>query len=655
MRYFTLYNSVRLVDGLKFRPRGAIMGKFDEVFQRSVDNPEKFWAEAAKNITWYKECDKVLDDSNPPFYKWFAGGKMNTCYNAVDRHVENGRADQTAIIYDSPVTNTVTKITYKELQTKVATFAGGLASLGVVKGDTVVIYMPMVPEAAVAMLACARLGAVHSVVFGGFAPHELAIRIDHAQPKVLITASGAIEGKKTLEYKPLVDSAIKQSTHEVDKVVVFQRDFVKASLIEGRDVDWNELVSKSEPVGCTEVDATDPLYILYTSGTTGMPKGVLRDNGGHAVALYWTMKNLYDINPGEVWWSASDVGWVVGHSYIVYAPLLQGSTTVFYEGKPVGTPDAGAFWRVISQHKVKTLFTAPTAFRAIKKEDPNGDFIKKYDISCFKCLYLAGERTDPDTLHWAEDMIGVPVIDHWWQTETGWAIVGNCRGIEQLPVKEGSPTKALPGYDVRVVNDDCVEVPPGTEGNIVCKLPLPPGTLTTLWRNDERYVKSYMTKFPGYYETSDGGYIDEDGYVYVMGRMDDVINIAGHRLSTGAMEEIISNHPDVAECAVFGADDQMKGQLPVGFFVVKAGVTRSGNEIKDELVKMVRESIGPIACFRDACQVVRLPKTRSGKILRGTMRSIANNKDYKVPSTIDDPAILTEITETLTKMGYVKK
>jgi propionyl-CoA synthetase len=620
-----------------------------------VDNPEKFWAEAAKDITWYKEPEKVLDDSNPPFYKWFAGGKMNTCYNAVDRHVENGRADQTAIIYDSPVTNTIAKITYKELQTRVAAFAGGLASLGVVKGDTVVIYMPMIPEAAVAMLACARLGAVHSVVFGGFAPHELAIRIDHAQPKILITASGAIEGKKTLEYKPLVDSAIKQSTHEVEKVVLFQRDIVESSMIEGRDVDWKELVSKSKPVGCTEVDATDPLYILYTSGTTGMPKGVLRDNGGHAVALYWTMKNLYDINPGEVWWSASDVGWVVGHSYIVYAPLLQGSTTVFYEGKPVGTPDAGAFWRVISQHKVKTLFTAPTAFRAIKKEDPNGDFIKKYDISCFKCLYLAGERTDPDTLHWAEDMIGVPVIDHWWQTETGWAIVGNCRGVEELPVKEGSPTKALPGYDVRVVDDEGVEVPRGTEGNIVCKLPLPPGTLTTLWRNDERFVKSYMTKFPGYYETSDGGYIDEDGYVYVMGRMDDVINIAGHRLSTGAMEEIISNHPDVAECAVFGADDQMKGQLPVGFFVVKAGVTRDGNEIKDELVKMVRETIGPIACFRDACQVARLPKTRSGKILRGTMRSIANNKDYKVPSTIDDPAILTEITETLTKMGYVKK
>ena len=631
------------------------MGKYDAIFKRSIESPEEFWGEAAKDITWFKECDKVLDDSNPPFYKWFVGGKMNTCYNAVDRHVENGRGDQTAIIYDSPVTNTIRKISYKELLKEVSTFAGGLASLGVTKGDTVVIYMPMIPEAAVAMLACARLGAVHSVVFGGFAPHELAIRIDHAAPKVLITASGAVEGKKTLEYKPLVDSAIEQSTHEVEKVVLFQRDIVKAEMKADRDVDWVELASKSEPAACVELDATDPLYILYTSGTTGMPKGVLRDNGGHAVALYWTMKNLYNIDPGDVWWSASDVGWVVGHSYIVYAPLLQGSTTVFYEGKPIGTPDAGAFWRVISEHKVKTMFTAPTAFRAIKKEDPKGELFKKYDISSFDCLYLAGERTDPDTLHWAEDLIGVPVIDHWWQTETGWAIVGNCRGIEELPVKEGSPTKPMPGWDVRVVDDAGDEVAKGTEGNIVVKLPLPPGTLTTLWKNEERFIKSYMTKFPGYYETSDGGYMDEDDYVYVMGRMDDVINIAGHRLSTGAMEEIISNHPDVAECAVFGADDQLKGQLPVGFFVVKAGVTRDGNEIKDELVKMVRESIGPIACFRDACQVARLPKTRSGKILRGTMRSIANNKDYKMPSTIDDPAILGEITETLTQMGYVKK
>jgi len=631
------------------------MSNFDSVFQSSVQNREAFWAEAAKGITWYKQYDKVLDSSNPPFYRWFVGGKMNTCYNAVDRHVENGRADQTAIIYDSPVTNTIAKITYKELQERVARFAGALQSQGVTKGDTVVIYMPMIPEAAVAMLACARLGAIHSVVFGGFAAHELAIRIDHAQPKLIITASGAIEGKKVLAYKPLVDSAIEQSVHEVKKVILFQRDIIKSEMKEGRDFDWNELVAASKPVGCVELDATDPLYILYTSGTTGMPKGVLRDNGGHAVALLWTMKNLYNINPGEVWWSASDVGWVVGHSYIVYAPLIQGSTTILYEGKPIGTPDAGAFWRVISQHQVKSLFTAPTAFRAIKKEDPNGEYFKKYDTSCFECLYLAGERLDPDTLHWAERLIGVPVIDHWWQTETGWAIVGNCRGIEELPVKEGSPTKPLPGYDVRIVNDEGVELPAGQEGNIVIKLPLPPGNLVTLWRNDERFVKSYMTKFPGFYETSDGGYIDQDGYVYVMGRMDDVINVAGHRLSTGAMEEIISNHPDIAECAVFGTHDDLKGQLPLGLFVVKAGVTRPSEEIKQELVKMVRDAIGPIACFRDATQVVRLPKTRSGKILRGTMRAIAGGKDYNMPSTIDDPAILDEITATLAQMGYPKR
>ena len=631
------------------------MSNFDSVFQSSVQNREAFWAEAAKGITWYKQYDKVLDSSNPPFYRWFVGGKMNTCYNAVDRHVENGRADQTAIIYDSPVTNTIAKITYKELQERVARFAGALQSQGVTKGDTVVIYMPMIPEAAVAMLACARLGAIHSVVFGGFAAHELAIRIDHAQPKLIITASGAIEGKKVLAYKPLVDSAIEQSVHEVKKVILFQRDIIKSEMKEGRDFDWNELVAASKPVGCVELDATDPLYILYTSGTTGMPKGVLRDNGGHAVALLWTMKNLYNINPGEVWWSASDVGWVVGHSYIVYAPLIQGSTTILYEGKPIGTPDAGAFWRVISQHQVKSLFTAPTAFRAIKKEDPNGEYFKKYDTSCFECLYLAGERLDPDTLHWAEKLIGVPVIDHWWQTETGWAIVGNCRGIEELPVKEGSPTKPLPGYDVRIVDDDGVELPAGQEGNIVIKLPLPPGNLVTLWRNDERFVKSYMTKFPGFYETSDGGYIDQDGYVYVMGRMDDVINVAGHRLSTGAMEEIISNHPDIAECAVFGTHDDLKGQLPLGLFVVKAGVTRPSEEIKQELVKMVRDAIGPIACFRDATQVVRLPKTRSGKILRGTMRAIAGGKDYNMPSTIDDPAILDEITATLAQMGYPKR
>jgi len=630
------------------------MTSFDAVFQSSVDNPEEFWAEAAKGITWYKWCDKVLDSSNPPFYRWFRGGKMNTCYNAVDRHVENGKGDHVAIIYDSPVTNTIKKITYKELQQQVASFAGALVELGVGKGDTVIVYMPMIAEAAVAMLACARIGAIHSVVFGGFAAHELAIRIDHAQPKVIIAASGAIEGKKTLAYKPLLDSAIEQSTHKVDKLVMFQRDIVKAEMQPGRDFDWMEIAAKAKPADCVELDATDPLYILYTSGTTGMPKGVLRDNGGHAVALHWTMKALYDINPGEVWWAASDVGWVVGHSYIVYAPLIQGSTTVLYEGKPIGTPDAGAFWRVISEHKVKCLFTAPTAFRAIKKEDPNGLLYKKYDMSSFECLYLAGERTDPDTLHWAEDLLKVPVIDHWWQTETGWAIAGNCRGIELLPVKEGSPTKALPGWDVRVLDSGGVEVPANTEGNIVVKLPLPPGTLATLWRNEERFVKSYMANFPGYYETSDGGYIDEDGYIYVMGRMDDVINIAGHRLSTGAMEEIIAGHPDIAECAVFGTNDQMKGQLPVGLFVLKAGVDRKEEDIKKELVQMVRDKIGPIACFRDAAQVKRLPKTRSGKILRGTMRSIANAKEYNMPSTIDDPVILEEITETLKSIGYPK-
>ncbi|WP_163339065.1 propionyl-CoA synthetase [Desulfopila sp. IMCC35008] len=630
------------------------MTSFDAVFQSSINNPEEFWGEAAKGITWYKWCDKVLDDSNPPFYRWFKGGKMNTCFNAIDRHVDDGRGDQTAIIYDSPVTNTIQKITYNELLDQVSTFAGALTDQGVTKGDTVIIYMPMIPQAAVAMLACARIGAVHSVVFGGFAAHELAIRIDHAQPKLIVTASGALEGAKTLSYKPLIDAAIEQSTHSVEKVILYQRDFVTSDMIEGRDFDWNEVVAKASPVGCVELDATDPLYILYTSGTTGMPKGVLRDNGGHAVALHWTMKALYDINPGEVWWSASDVGWVVGHSYIVYAPLLQGSTTVFYEGKPIGTPDAGAFWRVISEHNVKCLFTAPTAFRAIKKEDPNGELYKKYDVSKFECLYLAGERTDPDTLDWATDLLKVPVIDHWWQTETGWAIVGNCRGIEEKPVKVGSPTLPMPGWDVRIVDNDGQEVPPNTEGNIVVKLPLPPGTLTTLWRNDERFIKSYMTTFPGYYETSDGGFMDEDRYVYVMGRMDDVINIAGHRLSTGAMEEVIAGHPDIAECAVFGTDDKMKGQLPVGLFVLKAGVDRDAEDIKKELIQMVRDQIGPIACFRDSAQVARLPKTRSGKILRGTMRSIANAKEYNMPSTIDDPAILDEITETLKTIGYPK-
>ena len=631
------------------------MTNFDAVFTRSVDKPEEFWAEAAKGLDWYKECDKVLDSSNPPFYRWFSGGKMNTCYNAVDRHVKNGRGDQTAIIYDSPVTNTIAKISYSELLEKVSTFAGALQSQGLKRGDTAIIYMPMIPEAAVAMLACARIGAIHSVVFGGFAANELAVRIDHAQPKIIITASGAVEGKKVLAYKPLIDKAIDLSAHKPEKCILFQRDIVKADLKPGFDLDWKELVAMSKPVDCVQLEATDPLYILYTSGTTGMPKGVLRDNGGHAVALHWSMKAIYNIDAGDVWWSASDVGWVVGHSYIVYAPLIKGATTVFYEGKPVGTPDAGAFWRVISQHGVKSLFTAPTAFRAIKKEDPNGTFFKNYQIPKFECLYLAGERLDPDTYHWATNLLGVPVIDHWWQTETGWAIAANCRGIEQLPIKPGSPTRPCPGYNLKVVDNEGVEVAAGQEGNIVVKLPLPPGNLVTLWRNDERFVKAYMSTFPGYYETSDGGYVDKDGYVYVMGRVDDVINVAGHRLSTGAMEEIISNHPDVAECAVLGTNDTLKGEVPLGLFVLKAGVNRDPNVIRQVLVQMVRDQLGAVACFKEASNVGRLPKTRSGKILRGTMRAIANGKDFKVPSTIDDPVIIDEITTLFHGMGFPKK
>ncbi|MBU1418814.1 MAG: propionyl-CoA synthetase [Proteobacteria bacterium] len=630
------------------------MGQLDTFFQQSIEQPEEFWAKAAEGINWIKKCDKVLDASNPPFYRWFAGGELNTCYNAVDRHVESGRGEQTAIIYDSPVTDSIAKISYKELQERVAHFAGGLKSQGVSKGDTVIIYMPMIPEAAVAMLACARLGAVHSVVFGGFAASELAIRIDHARPKVLITASGAVEGKKIIAYKPLVDRAIEQSDHKPEKCIVFQRKVIHAEIQEGRDLDWQELEAASQPADCVPVLATDPLYILYTSGTTGMPKGVMRDNGGHAVAIHWSMKNIYNIDAGDVFWSASDVGWVVGHSYIIYGPLLKGATTVLYEGKPIGTPDAGAFWRVISQHGVKTLFTAPTAFRAIKKEDPKGSLLGQYDLSSFEALYLAGERLDPDTYHWASDLLGVPIIDHWWQTETGWAIVANCRGIEELKVKAGSPTRPVPGYDVRILDNEGKELSAGKEGNIAIKLPLPPGTLATLWRNEERFISSYMSAFPGYYETSDGGFIDEDGYVYVMGRIDDVINIAGHRLSTGSMEEVIATHPDVAECAVIGTDDQLKGQLPLGLFVLKAGVDRDVEEIRNELVKMVRDEIGPIACLRVTSSVSRLPKTRSGKILRGTMRSIANGKEYRMPSTIDDPTSLDEITGILQGMGYPK-
>ncbi len=631
------------------------MGTYDEVFKKSITDPNGFWGEAAGNIDWYKKWDKVLDDSNKPFYRWFSGGELNTCYNAVDRHVKNGRGDQAAIIYDSPVTNTIQKLTYKELLGHVSKFAGVLRKLGVSKGDTVIIYMPMVPQAAVAMLACARLGAIHSVVFGGFAPHELAIRIDDAKPKVIVTASGAIEGKKTLEYKPMVNKAIELAKHKPGKCVVYQRAFVKAEMMEDRDYDWDEMMSKAEPVECVPVQATDPLYVLYTSGTTGTPKGIVRDNGGYAVALRWSFEHIYDTKPGEVYWSASDVGWVVGHSYIIYGPLLTGCTTVIFEGKPVGTPDPGAFWRVISEHGVKVLFTAPTAFRAIKRDDPKGEYLKKYDLSGFRYLFLAGERLDPDTYHWASRLLDKPVIDHWWQTETGWPITANCMGIEAFPVKPGSSTKPVPGYDVQILDNNGNPVDASTEGLVAVKLPLPPGTLPTLWNADQRFLESYIKPLPGYYFTSDGGYIDEDGYVFIMGRVDDVINVAGHRLSTGEMEEIVATHKDVAECAVFGVEDGLKGQVPIGLVVLKAGVERDEKEVQQELVAMIREKIGAIACFKQAAVVTRLPKTRSGKILRGTMSKIADAKTYSVPSTIDDPVILSEIEEAVKKIGYGKK
>ena len=568
----------------------------------------------------------MLDESNPPFYRWFKGGELNTCYNALDHHVENGRADQVALIYDSPVTNTLEKFTYREVLEQVSRFAGALASQGVHKGDTIIIYMPMIPQAVFAMLACARLGAIHSVVFGGFAAHELAIRIDDAKPKLVISASGAMEGKRIIEYKPLLDKAIQQATHKPEKCIIFQRHLVKASMILGRDLDWNELMASAHPVGCTPVAATDPLYILYTSGTTGKPKGVVRDNGGHAVALRWSMEHIYGVKPGDVFWAASDVGWVVGHSYIVYAPLLHGCTTILYEGKPVGTPDAGAFWRVIAQHNVKVMFTAPTAFRAIKKEDPTGSFIKKYDLSAFQALFLAGERLDPDTYHWAHTLLKKPVIDHWWQTETGWPITANCMGIEEFPIKPGSSTKPVPGFNVTILDPSGNKLGPKQEGLVAIKLPLPPGTLPTLWQADQRFVESYMKPFPGYYFTSDGGYIDEDGYVFIMGRVDDVINVAGHRLSTGEMEEVVSTHKDVAECAVIGAHDQLKGQLPLGLIVLKSGVDRDEEDIRMELSHMMRNTIGPIACYKETVVVKRLPKTRSGKILRATMRKIADGE-----------------------------
>jgi len=627
---------------------------YEIAYRQSIEDPDTFWAKAAEDCHWYKKWDKVLDDSGKPFYRWFSGGEMNTCYNMLDYHIENGRGDQNAVIYDSPVTDTIKKYTYTQLRDEVARFAGVLAARGVTKGDRVVIYMPMIPEALIAMLACARIGAVHSVVFGGFAAKELAVRINDAKPKVILTASCGIEVARVIAYKPLLDQAIDMAEFKPDHCIIKQRPMEEAGMIAERDLDWDEVMATAEPHDCVPVAATDPLYILYTSGTTGIPKGVVRDNGGHMVALKWTMKAIYNVDAGDVYWAASDVGWVVGHSYIVYGPLLKGCTTIVFEGKPVGTPDAGVFWRVISEHNVKVLFTAPTAFRAIKREDPRAELMKNYDLTNFKALFLAGERTDPDTLRWAENSLNVPVIDHWWQTETGWAIAGNCLGLHHFPVKEGSPTKAAPGWNLQVVDENSTPVKAGDIGALVAKLPLPPGTLPTLWNNDPGFLAAYMEEFPGYYKTADAGFIDDEGFVFVMSRTDDIINVAGHRLSTGAMEEVLSDHPDVAECAVLGVADKLKGQVPVGFLVLNAGVTRDANEIIGETIQMVRERIGPVASFKTATVVKRLPKTRSGKILRGTIQKIADNTSYKVPATIDDPAILDEMEEALTGIGYAR-
>ena len=630
-------------------------GRYDEAYRRSLADPNGFWGEAAEHIHWFRRWDRVLDNDKPPFSRWFVGAETNIAYNALDRHVAAGRGDQAALLYESPVTNMELRLTYRQLRDRVALFAGALAARGVVKGDRVVIYMPMVPEAVVAMLACVRLGAIHSVVFGGFAATELATRIDDARPKLIVSSSCGIEGQRIIPYKPLLDAAIDKASHKPDACIIHQRPMEKAELTPGRDIGWEEAVAAAKPADCVPVKATDPSYILYTSGTTGIPKGVVRDTGGHMVALRWSMENIYGMKPGEVWWTASDVGWVVGHSYIVYAPLLHGLTTILYEGKPVGTPDAAAFWRVIAKHGAVALFTAPTAFRAIRKEDPEGRLIAQHDLSEFRALFLAGERCDPNTLEWAEEKLGVPVIDHWWQTETGWAICANCTGIERFPVKPGSATKPVLGWDVQVVDPAAHPVKRGEIGALVMKLPLPPGSLQTLWQNDEGFRNSYMSDFPGFYKTGDAGYIDEDGYVFVMSRTDDIINVAGHRLSTGAMEEVLARHPDVAECAVIGVADTLKGQLPLGMMVLKAGVTRPHEEIAREAVQMVREAIGPVAAFKTALVVERLPKTRSGKILRGTMQKIADGESYRTPATIDDPAILTEIGGRLNDAGYPQK
>ena len=631
------------------------MSSHHEVLRYSLEQPEQFWGEQAECIHWYRQWDKVLDASEAPLYRWFAGGMLNTCYNALDIHVDRGRGEQAALIYDSPVTDTRKTYSYKELRDTVAKLAGAMQANGVGHGDRVIIYMPMIPEAVMAMLACARLGAIHSVVFGGFAANELAVRIDDAKPKMILSASCGIEGSRVIAYKPLLDAAIEASIHKPSHCFVLQREQQIASLVEGRDYDWNDVVGAADPCDCTPVAATDPLYILYTSGTTGQPKGVVRDNGGHAVALKWSMSNIYNMQPGEVFWAASDVGWVVGHSYIAYAPLLMGCTTLVYEGKPVGTPDPGAFWRVIAEHDVRTLFTAPTAIRVIRKEDPDARYLSKYDTSKLRALFLAGERCDPDTLLWAQEKLAVPVIDHWWQTETGWAIAANCLGLEQLPVKPGSPSLAVPGYDVRALDESGEQLPAGDMGSIAIKLPLPPGCLPTLWGNDERYRQAYLSTYPGYYLTGDAGYIDSDGYVFIMSRTDDVINVAGHRLSTGAMEEVLTAHPDVAECAVIGPHCPLKGQAPLGLVVLKSGVDRDDADIVKELVQAVREKIGPVAAFKDAIVVQRLPKTRSGKVLRATMKQLADGNEFKVPPTIDDPEILNELTLSMNPAGYPRR
>ena len=609
---------------------------YRDVYNAWKADPEAFWMEAAEAIDWDQKPTKALSDENAPLYEWFADGMVNTCWNAVDRHVEGGRGDQAAIIYDSPITDTKATITYSELQTRVAKVAGALAERGVTKGDRVIIYMPMIPEALIAMLACARIGAIHSVVFGGFAANELAVRIDDAKPKAILAASCGIEPGRIVAYKPLMDEAVRLSTHKPDFCLMYNRAQHVEDLNDGFCTDWLEAEAAASPADCVSVEGNHPAYILYTSGTTGQPKGVIRHTGGHLVALNWTMKNIYNVDPGEVYWAASDVGWVVGHSYICYAPLIHGNTTVVFEGKPIGTPDAGTFWRVIEEHDVKVLFTAPTAFRAIKREDPKGEFVKKYDLSGLRALFLAGERADPDTIEWAQDQLGVPVIDHWWQTETGWAIAGNPMGIEALPVKIGSPSVAMPGYDVQILDEGGHAMKPGELGAIAVKLPLPPGTLPTLWNAEDRFRSSYLNQFPGYYETGDAGYIDEDGYLYIMARTDDVINVAGHRLSTGGMEEVLAGHPDVAECAVIGATDQLKGQLPIGFLCTNAGTNRPDEEIVSECVKLVREKIGPVAAFKHAVVVKRLPKTRSGKILRRYLRALEWGEDVGDLSTLED-------------------